>query len=64
MLFRSSRAAIKTAEVMKQRGIVQIDCPVSGGVGGAGFAGKAPKSPEEQVDALFALYERCKGAVK
>jgi hypothetical protein len=32
--------------------------------GGAGFAGKAPKSPEEQVDALFALYERCKGAVK
>ena len=32
--------------------------------GGAGFAGsKAPKSPEEQVDALLALYERCKGAV-
>lgn len=33
--------------------------------GGAGFTGgKAPKSPEEQVDALLALYERCKGAVK
>ena len=31
---------------------------------GAGFTGgKAPKSPEEQVDALLALYERCKGAV-
>ena len=23
-----SRAAVKTAEIMKQRGIVQIDCPV------------------------------------
>ena len=32
--------------------------------GGAGFTGgKTPKSPEEQVDALLALYERCKGAV-
>jgi hypothetical protein len=30
---------------------------------GAGFGGKAPKGPEEQVDALLALYERCKGAV-
>ena len=30
-----SRAAIKTAEIMQQRGIVQIDCPVSGGVAGA-----------------------------
>ena len=31
---------------------------------GAGFTGgKTPKSPEEQVDALLALYERCKGAV-
>ena len=32
--------------------------------GGAGFAGKTPKSPEEQADALLALYERCKTAVK
>jgi len=31
---------------------------------GAGFGGKSPKSPEEQVDALLALYERCKGAVE
>jgi hypothetical protein len=31
--------------------------------GGAGFGGKAPKSTEEQVDALLALYDRCKGAV-
>ena len=30
-----SHAAVKTAEIMKQRGIVQIDCPVSGGVAGA-----------------------------
>jgi hypothetical protein len=32
--------------------------------GGAGFAGKPPKSPEEQAEVLFALYERCKAAVK
>jgi hypothetical protein len=31
---------------------------------GAGFGGKAPKGPEEQVDALLALYERCKGVVE
>jgi hypothetical protein len=30
-----SRAAIKTAEILKERNIVQIDCPVSGGVAGA-----------------------------
>ena len=30
---------------------------------GAGFAGKAPKTPEEQVDALIALFERCKTVV-
>ena len=30
---------------------------------GAGFGGKTPKGPEDQVDALLALYERCKGAV-
>ena len=31
---------------------------------GAGFGGNAPKGPEEQVDALLALYERCKGVVE
>jgi hypothetical protein len=31
---------------------------------GAGFGGKASKGPEEQVDALLALYERCKGVVE
>jgi len=31
--------------------------------GGAGFVGKTPKSPEEQVDALLALYDRCKNSV-
>ena len=31
---------------------------------GAGFGGKSPKGPEEQVDALLALYERCKGVVE
>jgi hypothetical protein len=32
--------------------------------GGAGFTGgKAPKSAEEQIDALLALYDRCKSAV-
>jgi len=30
---------------------------------GAGFAGKAGKTPDEQVDALLALYERCRAAV-
>lgn len=31
--------------------------------GGAGFAGKSFKSSDEQVDALIALYERCKTVV-
>lgn len=30
---------------------------------GAGFSGKPPKTPEEQVDALIALFERCKTVV-
>ncbi|HSP67042.1 MAG TPA: hypothetical protein VLN48_04910 [Bryobacteraceae bacterium] len=30
---------------------------------GAGFGGKSPKGPDEQVDALLALYERCRAAV-
>ena len=49
-----SRAAIKTAEVMKQRGIVQIDCPVSGGVGGAekGTLAVMASGPKEDVEAI------------
>jgi hypothetical protein len=31
---------------------------------GAGFGGKSPKGPEEQVDALLALFERCRAAVE
>ena len=31
---------------------------------GAGFGGKMTKGPEEQVDALLALYERCRGVVE
>ena len=48
-----SRAAIKTAEVMKQRGIVQIDCPVSGGVAGAekGTLAVMASGPKEEVEA-------------
>jgi hypothetical protein len=30
---------------------------------GAGFAGKAGKTQDEQVDALLALYGRCRAAV-
>jgi hypothetical protein len=49
-----SRAAIKTAEIMKQRGIVQIDCPVSGGVGGAekGTLAVMTSGPKEEVEAI------------
>lgn len=47
-----SRAAIKTAEVMKQRGIVQIDCPVSGGVAGAekGTLAVMVSGPQSHID--------------
>jgi len=31
---------------------------------GAGFGGKTPKGPDEQVDALLALYERCRAVVE
>jgi hypothetical protein len=30
---------------------------------GAGFGGKTPKTPEEQVEALLALYEKCRSVV-
>ncbi len=54
-----SRAAIKTAEVMKQRGIVQIDCPVSGGVGGAekGTLAVMTSGPKEEVEAIRSALE-------
>jgi len=31
---------------------------------GAGFGGKMTKGPDEQVDALLALYERCRTVVE
>ena len=54
-----SRAAIKTAEVMKQRGIVQIDCPVSGGVAGAekGTLAVMASGPKEEVEAIRSALE-------
>ena len=50
-----SRAAIKTAEVMKQRGIVQIDCPVSGGVAGAekGTLAVMASGPKDEVEQIL-----------
>ena len=47
-----SRAAVKTAEVMQKRGIVQIDCPVSGGVAGAekGTLAVMASGPKDEVD--------------
>jgi 3-hydroxyisobutyrate dehydrogenase-like beta-hydroxyacid dehydrogenase len=49
-----SRAAVKTAEVMQKRGIVQIDCPVSGGVAGAekGTLAVMTSGPKEDVEQL------------
>lgn len=47
-----SHAAVKTAEIMKQRGIVQIDCPVSGGVAGAekGTLAVMASGPKDEVE--------------
>ncbi len=47
-----SRAAIRTAEIMHKRGIVQIDCPVSGGVAGAekGTLAVMTSGPKDDVD--------------
>ena len=47
-----SRAAIKTAEILKQRNIVQIDCPVSGGVAGAekGTLAVMTSGPKDEVE--------------
>jgi 3-hydroxyisobutyrate dehydrogenase-like beta-hydroxyacid dehydrogenase len=49
-----SRAAIKTAEILKERNIVQIDCPVSGGVAGAekGTLAVMVSGPQEEVEPI------------
>ena len=49
-----SRAAIKTAEILKERGIVQIDCPVSGGVAGAekGTLAVMVSGPSDEIEKL------------
>ena len=51
-----SRAAIKTAEILKQRNIVQIDCPVSGGVAGAekGTLAVMVSGPTEEIEQVRA----------
>jgi hypothetical protein len=45
-----SRAAIKTAEIMKARNIVQIDSPVSGGVAGAEKGTLAVTGPADEIE--------------
>ncbi|HEY5965179.1 MAG TPA: NAD(P)-dependent oxidoreductase, partial [Xanthobacteraceae bacterium] len=47
-----SRAAVKTAEILKARSIVQIDCPVSGGVAGAekGTLAVMVSGPKDDVE--------------
>ena len=54
-----SRAAIKTAEILKERNIVQIDCPVSGGVAGAekGTLAVMVSGPKEEVEPLRSALE-------
>lgn len=49
-----SRAALATYEVLKPRGIVQIDCPVSGGVAGAekGTLAVMVSGPKDEVELL------------
>ena len=49
-----SRTAIKIAEALAKKNIVQIDCPVSGGVGGAakGTLALMVSGPKADVDAL------------
>jgi 3-hydroxyisobutyrate dehydrogenase-like beta-hydroxyacid dehydrogenase len=49
-----SRAAIRTAEILKERGIVQIDCPVSGGVAGAekGTLAVMVSGPAEEIETV------------
>jgi 3-hydroxyisobutyrate dehydrogenase-like beta-hydroxyacid dehydrogenase len=47
-----SRAAIRTAEILKERNIVQIDSPVSGGVAGAekGTLAVMVSGPPEEIE--------------
>jgi 3-hydroxyisobutyrate dehydrogenase-like beta-hydroxyacid dehydrogenase len=47
-----SRAAIRTAEILKERNIVQIDSPVSGGVAGAekGTLAVMVSGPREEIE--------------
>ena len=54
-----SRAAIKTAEILKERNIVQIDCPVSGGVAGAekGTLAVMVSGPMEEVEPIRSALE-------
>ena len=49
-----SKAAIETAEIMKQRGIVQIDSPVSGGVAGAekGTLAVMVSGPRDEIEQI------------
>jgi hypothetical protein len=49
-----ARAALKTAEILKARNIVQIDCPVSGGVAGAekGTLAVMVSGPKDEVEQL------------
>jgi 3-hydroxyisobutyrate dehydrogenase-like beta-hydroxyacid dehydrogenase len=49
-----SKAAIETAEIMRERGIVQIDCPVSGGVAGAekGTLAVMVSGPRDEIEDL------------
>jgi 3-hydroxyisobutyrate dehydrogenase-like beta-hydroxyacid dehydrogenase len=49
-----SRAAIRTAEILKERGIVQIDCPVSGGVAGAekGTLAVMVSGPADEIETV------------
>ena len=57
-----SRAAIKTAEILKQRNIVQIDSPVSGGVAGAekGTLAVMVSGPREETSASSRCSCRCR----
>jgi 3-hydroxyisobutyrate dehydrogenase-like beta-hydroxyacid dehydrogenase len=49
-----SKAAIRTAEILKERGIVQIDSPVSGGVPGAekGTLAVMVSGPAAEIEAV------------
>lgn len=42
---------------------IAIETGYAKGQATAGFGGKAARSPEEQVDALLALYQRCREVV-